>query len=184
MTCIVGIVDEKNGKIYMGCDSAGISGLNIRERKDKEIFIKDDKMIFAFCGSFRMADIIKYHFVIPNKIEGQTDKNYLHTTFLDSLIESLNTNKLATIVDNEIKIQASGFLLGYKNNLYKIHSDFQIEELYINYNAAGCGEDYALGALFALEGDDLKPKEKIKIALTAASKFSAGVCPPFIIKEL
>ena len=34
MTCIVGLVE--NGKVYMGADSAGGSGLNVRVRAERQ----------------------------------------------------------------------------------------------------------------------------------------------------
>ena len=38
MTCIVGLLE--NEKIYMGADSAGIGGFNIRKRRNKKVFVK------------------------------------------------------------------------------------------------------------------------------------------------
>lgn len=34
MTCIVGVINKKEGYVSIGADSAGVSGLNIIIRKD------------------------------------------------------------------------------------------------------------------------------------------------------
>ncbi len=36
MTCIVGLVD--NGKVYIGGDSAGCAGYDVRIREDQKVF--------------------------------------------------------------------------------------------------------------------------------------------------
>ena len=49
MTCIIGLID--NGKVYMGCDSAGVAGLDMYGRADQKIF-KVDNFIMGFTTSF------------------------------------------------------------------------------------------------------------------------------------
>ncbi len=48
------------------------------------------------------------------------------------------------------------------------------------FDAVGCGQDYALGALRVL--DRTKPREALKAALDAAAHFSAGVSRPFLFE--
>ena len=52
MTCIVGLVE--NGKVYIGGDSAGVAGLDVRMRSDEKVFTKGN-MIFGYTSSFRMG---------------------------------------------------------------------------------------------------------------------------------
>lgn len=47
--------------------------------------------------------------------------------------------------------------------------------------AVGCGDQIARGALYGTQMQP--PKERIRIALEAAERFSAGVRGPFIILE-
>ena len=47
------------------------------------------------------------------------------------------------------------------------------------YHACGCGRDLVLGSLFTTDQFDLKPRERINMALSAAAEFSAGVRAPF-----
>jgi ATP-dependent protease HslVU (ClpYQ) peptidase subunit len=178
MTCIIGLVDG-NGDIYMGADSAGVSGFDIRERKDSKIFIKGN-MIFGFTSSFRMGQIIQYKLNIPEQSQKLSDYEYMCTAFIDAVIRSLKECGYATINNNEVS--GGIFLVGYKGNLYKVESDFQVGQLQQQFDSCGCGEYYALGALYILMGlQPDSPKDNINTALTVASTYSSGVSMPFNI---
>lgn len=51
MTCIVGL--EHNGRVYIGADSAGVSGWDLTVRADKKVF-RNGSFLFGFTDSFRM----------------------------------------------------------------------------------------------------------------------------------
>jgi ATP-dependent protease HslVU (ClpYQ) peptidase subunit len=57
-------------------------------------------------------------------------------------------------------------------------SDYQIARPGDEFAAVGCGEDIALGAMYATR--HLPPAKRIEMALEAAERFSAGVRGPFI----
>ena len=73
------------------------------------------------------------------------------------------------------------FIVGYKGQIYKIESDFQVAIPLANYDSCGCGEDIALGALHVLDKQKKRPREKILAALKAAQAFSAAAREPFKI---
>ncbi len=182
MTCIVGMID-KNKNIFIGADSAGSNGYDIRTRTDKKVFINGD-MIFGFTSSFRMGQLLRYSLKIPKHSQVKDDYAYLCTDFINAVIKCLEKNKYAHVKDNV----ASGgtFIFGYKNNLYTVEGNFQVEQINLNYTSCGSGEDYAMGALYAMD-DALvltSAEEKIKRALEAAQEFSAGVRGPFEILKL
>lgn len=183
MTCIVGLV--KDDIIYIGGDSAGVDDdMNFTIRKDKKVF-KKDNMIFGFSGSFRMGQILQYSFNIPyHNREFQSDFNYLCSEFIDELIDCFKNKGFATIEDDVVT--GGFFLLGYNNNLYHVQNDFQIAKVYRNFNACGCGENYALGALDIILNDNIitEPNDIIKKALMTVEKFSACVKSPFNIVSL
>ena len=52
MTCIVGLIDGR--RVWMGGDSAGVSGLDITVRADAKVFRNGDFLI-GFTSSFRMG---------------------------------------------------------------------------------------------------------------------------------
>lgn len=178
MTCIVGFVE--NGKVYIGGDSAGVLNTNIELRKDKKVFKKGD-MIFGFTGSFRMGQILKYHFIAPEN-KKDSDLEYLCTDFIDELTFQFLDKKYAKIDNNEAI--GGTFLLGYKGHLYCVQDDFQVSELINNYDSCGCGANFALGALYAMENQSMPPEERIETALKAAEHFSNAVQGPFDIVKI
>lgn len=179
MTCIVGWI-EKN-RVTVGGDSAGARGSHITIRADEKVFTKGE-MIFGFTSSFRMGQLIRYVLKIPEQSQKMEDYEYMCSVFTDALIKCLQDKGFATVDDNVVK--GGEFLVGYKGALYHIESDFQVGKSAKNYDACGCGERYALGALAATKYLKLEPTERIKRALEVATEFSSGVRPPFVIKEI
>jgi ATP-dependent protease HslVU (ClpYQ) peptidase subunit len=179
MTCIVGYVE--NGSIYMGGDSAGVSGLDINIREDPKVFIKDG-MAFGFTSSFRMGQIIRYCLDIPKQKKGQCDFGYLCSDFMDALMDCFKQKGFAEKKDE----QWSGgtFLLGFKSSLYCVYNNFQACKVSTPYQSVGCGENYAMGALYGIRNMSMTPEERIQIALEAAEEFSAGVRRPFKIVSI
>lgn len=180
MTCIVGLVD--GGKVYIGGDSAGVSGFNYRIREDQKVFVNGN-MIFGFTSSFRMGQLLQYSLKIPDHDPRQDDFKYLCTSFIDSVIDCFKTKGYARIESNEI--YGGIFLLGYKGHLYEIESDFQVCEVKRPFSSVGCGMYYALGALEVLyESTALTAEDKIIKTLTVAESYSAGVKGPFNIVSI
>ncbi len=102
------------------------------------------------------------------------------TTFIDAVRDCLKARGWAT----KSQDQESGgtFLVGYKGRLFTIYDDYQVGEPVDGYDAVGCGESFAKGALFA--SPTLKGKKRIEVALQAAERCSAGVRGPFCIDSL
>jgi ATP-dependent protease HslVU (ClpYQ) peptidase subunit len=79
------------------------------------------------------------------------------------------------------------FLVGYAGRLFTVHEDYQIAETESGYAACGCGESYALGAMFALaspiQARSFEPRDILDAALRAAEAHSAGVRGPFHFEE-
>lgn len=176
MTCIVAY--KQNKKIYMGGDSAGVAGYNLYIRADEKVFQKGN-MIFGFTSSFRMGQIIRYSLKIPDHDPRIDDYEYLCTVFIDSLRKCYKNKGYKSTKDG---VESGGiFLLGYRENIYKIESDFQVGKTVDPFIACGCGEDFALGAMEILEHINTSNEDKILNALKTAEKFSAGVRGPFNI---
>jgi hypothetical protein len=178
MTCIVGL-EHDDGMVSIGGDSAGVDGgLGIRIRTDEKVFI-NGPMIFGFSSSFRMGQILRYSLTVPEQLPSQKDDyRFMCTTFIDAVRKCLKDGGYARVKDGE---DIGGFfLVGYKGKLYRVESDFQVGRSMRTFDACGCGEDYALGAMW---GRDLgQPfEEQIRRSLAAAASFSAGVAPPFFV---
>lgn len=182
MTCIIGYIDEEKN-IWMGGDSAGCTANNVWTRSDEKIFIVDN-MIYGFTSSFRMGQILRYSFKRPKQVN-KDDYAYMCTSWIDKLRQCMKDKGFSNIKDNE---ETGGqFLVGYQGNLYQIDTDFQVGQHVLNYDAVGCGRDFALASMFTMESmlqGNMFPNVKIKIALASAEKFSAYVRGPFTIKCL
>lgn len=183
MTAIVGLVDEKTGKIYMGGDSAGVdSGYRIQLRKDTKVF-RNGPFLIGYTSSFRMGQLIRFS-LRPARRYPETDiYEYMCTTFIEGIRGVLKEGGY-TKVDNN-RESGGAFLVGYEGRLFEVQSDFQVAESLDNYNACGCGFELALSSLYTtkeLEYED--PYERVLLALKAASRYSAGVSAPFVIETL
>jgi hypothetical protein len=178
MTCIVGFIDKKEKKVYVGADSAGVGGLDIRERKDVKVF-KVGEFVIGCTSSFRMIQLIRFSFN-PPKIYPDTDiYRYMCTDFVDALRQCFKNGGFAKSVNGE---ESGGtFLVGYKDRLFEIEDDYQVAEHYNDFSSVGCGFKYALGALAAMD-INLSTEAKVNRSLEIATQFSAGVRPPFIIE--
>jgi len=179
MTCIVGFIDEQKN-IYLGGDSAGVSGLDVTIRKDPKVF-KIGKMVIGYTSSFRMGQLLRFKLKIPKQSKQMDDYEYMCSLFIDAVRKCLKDNGYAEVKNNEEKI--GEFIVGYKGNLYKISGDLQVGMSEENYNVCGCGSSYALGSL-ATDPYSLSPKYRILKALEVAEKFSGGVRHPFRIVTL
>ena len=180
MTCIVGWIE--NDKVYMGADSAGVSGLNLRVRADEKVFVNGE-MLFGFTSSFRMGQLLRYELSIPEQPASKDDFKYMCTDFITAVIKCLEKHKFAKVNNNEIS--GGTFLVGYKGKLYYVDDDFQVGQFALPFASCGCGEAYALGVMYTLHSqkEHFGPRV-LELALAAAVEFSAGVRPPFIVKDI
>ncbi|MBM2621819.1 hypothetical protein JIG36_40575 [Actinoplanes sp. LDG1-06] len=177
MTAIVGLVEA--GAVYIGGDSAGVSGMSLTVRADAKVFRKGP-YLFGFTTSFRMGQLIRYSLMLP-KPAGDLDA-FMSTTFIDALRDCLKAGGWAA-KEND-REEGGTFLVGVKGQLYAIYDDYQVAKAADGFAAVGCGEPIALGALHATAHIGLEPKRRVLSALEAAERFSAGVRGPFLCLKL
>ena len=132
MTCIVGYIKDKN--VYIGGDSAGVSGLHITIRKDPKVF-KNGNFIIGYTSSFRMGQLLRFKLNVPKQLLEISDYEYMCTHFIDAVRSCLKDGGYSVIKDSHEEIGT--FLVGYKNKLYSIEGDLQVEESYEIYNSVG-----------------------------------------------
>lgn len=179
MTCIVGIVEKD--KVYIGGDSAGVGGLDITIRKDNKVF-KVGEFVIGCTSSFRMIQLLRYSFNPPKQEKKKSDVyEYMCTVFVNSLRKTFTKGGF---LKKSEEVETGGvFLVGYRGRLFRIEEDYQVGESIDLYDACGCGESYAKGALrIMVEQDYLYANQLIIKALETATYFSGGVRPPFIIE--
>lgn len=173
MTCIVAVRARRG--IVLGADSAGVSGWRLDTRKDPKVFVRGD-FAMGFTTSFRMGQLLHHAFVPPKLPKKAADlSRFMVVDFVDALRSLFKDRGFATTKEG----QESGgcFLVGVRQHLFRIGSDYQVAENVCGYDAVGCGEEPAMGALFASEGRPAQ--ERALLALKAAEKFNAGVRGPF-----
>ena len=188
MTCILGLVF--NGSVFMGADAAGSDDSSIVYRKSPKVFKNNDFGI-AYCGSFRMGDLLQYKLDIPKQPKDIELDEYMRTLFIDAVIECFRVNGFGKHVspmygfDSEHTTGHEGdpFLVGVAGHLYSIGSDFQVGENRADYIAEGSGHAVAMGALYATRHIK-NPKQRLLTALEAASDYVPSVAGPFTIIEI
>jgi 20S proteasome alpha/beta subunit len=179
MTCIVGF--EYNGKVWIGGDSAGVAGDFINARSDKKVFCIPP-FIFGFSGSYRMGQILRYHFEPPQlKTEPDFDlERFMVVDFVEAFRSTLK--KYGWQKADDEGDACTSFLVGVQGQLYKIEGNFQIGKSLKPYNSVGAGYEIAMGALYATYKLDATVEEKLTIALSAAQEFCSAVREPFHIE--
>ncbi|WP_018240545.1 hypothetical protein [Ensifer sp. BR816] len=177
MTCIVGLVNK--GSVHIGGDSASASGHSLTVRADRKVFRKQD-FIFGFTSSFRMGQLLAHAFEPPERHAKTDVYAFMVTEFVNALRRCLQDGGFAQR-HNETE-RGGTFLVGYAGRLFKIDADYQVGETADRFDACGCGQQIALGALFA--SPHSPPLERLAIALNAAERFSTGVRGPFHFETL
>lgn len=177
MTCIVGLVD--NGNVYIGGDSAGVQGWDLVVRADEKVF-RNGPMVMGFTDSFRMGQLLRYAFQVPDHDPRDDIDKYMVVTFVNAVRQCLKDGGYARAV--ETRESGGTFLVGYAGQLFCIDSDYQVAKAADGFAAVGCGSSYALGSLYSTEGQE--PRIRVAKALAAAERFSAGVRAPFVVEWL
>lgn len=177
MTCIIGLVEK--GKVYIGGDSVGA---NVRTyqtiiRRDRKVF-KNGEFVIGFTSSFRMGQLLQYAFSPPKRHPDQDVFTYMATVFVNAVRDCFKTGGFA---EKHNDAESGGmFLVGYQGRLFSIDSDYHVGEAASGFDACGCGESIALGAMYVSEGTPAK--KRILDALAAAERYSGYVRGPFHVE--
>ncbi|MFA7291894.1 MAG: hypothetical protein WC023_06560 [Rhodocyclaceae bacterium] len=171
MTCIVGLVHE--GKVTIGGDSAGVGGLDLVVRNDLKVWERDG-LAFGFTTSFRMGQLLRYSLNIPKRHPDTDLMKFMVTDFIDAVRKCLKDGGFARAKEGEE--QAGVFLVGHAGRLFRIDADYQVGEAAAQFDAVGCGESFAKGALYVSTGD---AAARVRKSLECAEAMSAGVRGPF-----
>lgn len=176
MTCIVGLEHDKG--VTLGVDSAASDGETLTRRADEKLFTVGPYM-FAFCGSFRMGQLLRYS-LTPPELPAQDMDRHMATTFVDAVRDCLAAGGYAQFKNN---VERGGtFLVAVAGTLYEVEDDYQVARQAKPYMAEGCGIHFALGSLHTTEDYDFTPDQRVRMALAAAAEFSPFVSAPFRIK--
>ena len=177
MTCIVGLTHK--GTIYMGGDSAAVSGSKLEVLQVEKVFRKRGLLIGG-SGSFRVMNLIRHSLELPEYDSRADPERWLVNVFASYvrkcllLAGSVNKDKTDDIDAN--------VLIGIKGHLFTMEGDLNITQNREPFAAIGTGADVAMGAMFASK--ERVPQVRIRLALKAAERFTTNVRAPFLIRKL
>lgn len=189
MTCVVGYVTPSR-EVWMGGDSAGVAGYDLRVRRDVKVFHAGPFLI-GYTTSFRMGQLLRFNLPLDDlndriaRLEDSDDAvfRFMATKFIDAVRTTLK-NGGSAYKENEVE-HGGNFLVGFKGRLFEVQGDYQVGIPSEPYSAVGCGADFALGALAVTDitCDGMGVQAAIRLALMTAEKFSAGVRQPFLLEN-
>lgn len=180
MTCIVGFVE--GNRVWMGGDSAGTNAWLDQDLYSTPKVFRNDGALIGSCGSARQADLLRHTLKVPDHDPRIDLEKYMVKTFIDAVRECFKAGGVCVTKEGVERSQGS-FLVGYKGRLFAIYDDFQVRVPKLPYAAVGCGDQIALGAMFASDHVQ-EGSERVGLALRASERFSAGVRGPFHIEVL
>jgi len=181
MTCIVGLF--KDNRIWVGGDSAASTDYLIQQRSDEKVFINNN-CIIGISGSPRMGQLLRYSFIPPKLHIEDNIMNYMVNDFINSIRNTFKNAGFSEKINEVESLGNSYFIVGIKNKLFTIFSDYQIAEHALPFASIGSGQEYALGSLFSTINLETSSENKIKIALDAASTFNPFVRSPYTILSI
>ena len=177
MTCIVAL--REWNRIYLGADSC-VSGSHTRITGKPKVLRKGE-FLLGGAGHVRGNQLFKYSLFLPNPCEGEDSYSYLINTVTVKMRQVFRVHGFLREEEKQQRAANNSFILIYRGEIYKIGSDFSVNNPLEDYFAVGSGEHFALGSLYSTEKTNLDPETRIKIALDAASKYDGFVSPPYEI---
>lgn len=178
MTCVVGVVDDKGG-IHFGCDSLGTDGHSGTIISDPKIF-QNGEFLIGYAGSYRLGQLLQYSFINPERKEKQTSKQFLCTDFIDSVRLTFELGHFYKESRDEESAGFDGeFIVGYRGEIFLIQGDFSVLHATEDFTSAGAGAETSNAVLYATRNLELKPLDRLHLALDTASHHINAVKPPF-----
>jgi hypothetical protein len=176
----------------MGADSAATddSDLSVQIRKDPKVFsrpqLNGPPVLFGCCGSFRMMQLLMGMGMPPHP------DNTTNFEFMINYMIPIIRNQFADggfLMKEREQERGGTFIVIYRGSIFYIEHNFQVAEVYDNYQAVGSGGLVALGALNILADSQmmslkLDGYQVVERALTTAEKYNAAVRHPFNIFRL
>ena len=179
MTCIAALIDKNI--VWIGGDTCGSDLYDYTTGYHSKVF-KNGEFLFGGTTSFRMLDLLQYVFnppYIEKKDEEDFDK-YMRTKFIDNFRKCLSNGGFLE-KKNEVE-QGGNFLVGFRDKLFEIQSDFSVLNPPKWGSAVGCGHVAAKASLYTTVNLNIfSPEERIKKALETSEAINCHVRGPFTI---
>lgn len=146
-----------------------------RERINSKTFQLSPLLAIAYCGSARLGQILTFHMdELEDPPLGYDEMKWAVKSFIPHLRAVAEAHGHLHVHHNVEHVGESVFLFAVRDRLFVVEGDLQVGEGYYPYEAAGDGEEPAMGALRAALGDIRDPLPDDKLVEVAATAVEAA----------
>ncbi len=177
MTVVVGVVE--GDYVVLAADTQGSTPYVKVDLEESKLF-NIGKLCFGYCGSIRVAQLIKYHISeedIDNNLISEDAFAYVVTVLVPKIREVLTDNR-QMLVSEESESMINDLIVAFDGNLFTIEPNFGVFK-HEKFAAIGAGEEIALGCLETtrqLAQDELllymEPEQVAILAVDVTKEFS------------
>ncbi len=177
MTCIVGISDSVDGKVWMGADSATVNEYGFAHQNNYQKLGRNGDFLIGTAGSARVGQLVK-HVLEPPPCDGDIYQ-YMVKDFVNAVRECIEKAKA------EEEYKQGQILVGFKGRLFYIGGNYMVSENSTGYFAIGVGQEVAMGALYTVKRFlNMEACAEVNFALRTAEELNAYVRAPFHIESI
>lgn len=170
MTVIVGIVDKKTHKVYIGGDQGYFDSEEYVISNNPKVFKKhigkNTSIVIGNCGSGRIGDILEHWNV--SKLD------YMDTLTPRGFIVKKFIPELKKVLGKDATKEEFSLMIGFMGNLFVIQADFSVLVPDDHGVAIGSAASPAQGVIVALSKikTNLSTKKKILLAIQTSMQIS------------
>ncbi len=180
MTCIAGWVE--GATVWMGADSAISHAYMLRESTESKL-VRRNGILFGVAGDTRAKAILAHNLEIPARKKSQVAEAFIAIELVNAIRVAFKESGMHTRKDEHESVGVT-LLIAYESKLYIVGGSYAVYRTRDNFAAIGSGAELASGALYALKDYEIKPRERLTLALRAAAHFNPYVAKPFVITSL
>ena len=183
MTCIIGFTDRERGVSWIGGDSLGSDGYTKASELSAKVFRNElfKNVLIGGTTTFRHLDLLRYSEELFDEVDfykkSVIDHKFMVTKFIPKVVKLFREG----IISEPETERGGSFVVATPGKVFKVQEDYSVLEPELGICAVGCGQDVAMGSLVTTMEMDMKPEEKIVVALKAAEQVCCGVQRPFRI---
>ena len=131
--------------------------------------------------TFRHLDLLRYSEDLFDEVDfykkSEIDHKFMVTKFIPKVVKLFKQG----IISSPETERGGNFIVATPGRVFEIQSDYSVLEPELGICSVGCGEEVAMGSLLTTMQMDMKPEDKIVMALKAAEQCCCGVQRPFRI---
>ena len=183
MTCIIGFTDKEHGVSWIGGDSLGSNGYTKSSELSAKVFRNElfKNVLIGGTTTFLHLDLLRYSEDLFDEVDfykkSEIDHKFMVTKFIPKVVKLFKQG----IISSPETERGGNFIVATPGRVFEIQSDYSVLEPELGICSVGCGEEVAMGSLLTTMQMDMKPEDKIVMALKAAEQCCCGVQRPFRI---